>query len=44
MVASQGRGRIGQAGRVSVELYETRGKADIALISTWAQKRKRGYR
>ena len=36
-------GRIGQAGGVSVEMHETRGKADIALIAKWAQKRKRGY-
>lgn len=36
-------GRIGQAGRVCVELHDTRGTADQAMISKWAQKRKRGY-
>ena len=35
-------GRIGQAGRVCVEMNDTRGKADMALIAKWAQKR--GYR
>jgi predicted DNA-binding WGR domain protein len=35
-------GRIGQAGRVCVEMHDTRGKADTALIAKWAQKRKSG--
>jgi predicted DNA-binding WGR domain protein len=37
-------GRIGRAGRVCVEFYQTRGVADLALIAKWAQKRKGGYR
>jgi predicted DNA-binding WGR domain protein len=37
-------GRIGRAGRVCVEFYQTRGVADLALIAKWAEKRKRGYR
>lgn len=37
-------GRIGRAGTVRVEAYPTRGKADLALISKWAEKRRRGYR
>ena len=37
-------GRIGRAGRVRVEFYQTRGVADQALIEKWAEKRKRGYR
>ena len=37
-------GRMGRAGRVCVELYKSRGVADLALISKWAQKRKKGYR
>ncbi|MBC9883705.1 WGR domain-containing protein [Bradyrhizobium sp. INPA01-394B] len=36
-------GRIGRAGTVRIETYSSRGQADIALISKWAQKRKRGY-
>jgi len=36
-------GRIGRAGTVRVETYSSRGQADIAMISKWAQKRKRGY-
>jgi len=37
-------GRIGRAGTARLERYSTRGKADIALISKWAEKWKRGYR
>jgi predicted DNA-binding WGR domain protein len=37
-------GRIGRAGAVRVETYPTRGVADIALISTWHHKVKRGYK
>ncbi|MEH2560074.1 putative DNA-binding WGR domain protein [Bradyrhizobium algeriense] len=37
-------GRIGRAGTVRIEAYSSRGLADIAMISKWAQKRKRGYR
>ena len=37
-------GRIGGAGRVVVEHHATRGLADMALISKWAQKAKKGYR
>jgi predicted DNA-binding WGR domain protein len=36
-------GRIGRPGTVRVELQRTRGRADMALISKWAEKRKRGY-
>ncbi|MGY3412895.1 WGR domain-containing protein (plasmid) [Bradyrhizobium sp. 155] len=36
-------GRIGHAGRVCWEQYETRGMADIAMIAKWSEKRKRGY-
>jgi predicted DNA-binding WGR domain protein len=32
-------GRIGRAGKVLVELHETHGTADLALISKWAEKR-----
>lgn len=35
--------RIGRAGTVRIETYSSRGLADIALISKWAKKRKRGY-
>ncbi|MDE5440412.1 WGR domain-containing protein [Bradyrhizobium sp. CSA207] len=37
-------GRIGRAGTVRIEAYPTRGKADLALILKWAEKRRRGYR
>ena len=37
-------GRIGRAGTVSVEMHPTRGNADMALITKWAEKRKRGYK
>jgi predicted DNA-binding WGR domain protein len=37
-------GRIGRAGRVVIEHHATRGCADKALISKWAQKSKKGYR
>ncbi|MEJ1938903.1 WGR domain-containing protein [Nostoc sp. NIES-2111] len=37
-------GRIGRSGRVVVENHATRGLADKALISKWAQKAKKGYR
>lgn len=37
-------GRLGHPGKVRVELYKTRGAADIALIRKWFEKRKRGYR
>jgi len=37
-------GRIGRAGTVRTELHHTRGAADIALISKWFEKQKRGYR
>ncbi|WP_368508578.1 WGR domain-containing protein [Bradyrhizobium lupini] len=37
-------GRIGRAGTVRIETYSSRGQADMATISRWAQKRKRGYR
>jgi predicted DNA-binding WGR domain protein len=36
-------GRIGRAGTVRVEAHPSRSKADVALISKWAEKRKRGY-
>jgi len=36
-------GRIGRAGTVRIEAHPSRGKADVALISKWAEKRKRGY-
>jgi predicted DNA-binding WGR domain protein len=37
-------GRIGRAGTVRIEAYPTHGKADLALISKWAEKQRRGYR
>jgi predicted DNA-binding WGR domain protein len=37
-------GRISRAGRVVIEHHATRGRADNALISKWAQKSKKGYR
>jgi predicted DNA-binding WGR domain protein len=37
-------GRIGHTGTVRIEIYSTRGRADIALISSWSQKIRRGYR
>jgi predicted DNA-binding WGR domain protein len=37
-------GRIGRAGKVCLEFYQTRGVADLALIAKWSEKRKRGYR
>src|SRR5262249_9426575 len=37
-------GRIGRAGTVRIEPHNTRGKADIALISKWTEKKKKGYR
>jgi predicted DNA-binding WGR domain protein len=37
-------GRIGRPGTVRIEVHRTRGIADIALISKWSDKRKRGYR
>jgi predicted DNA-binding WGR domain protein len=37
-------GRIGRPGTVRAEFHRTRGTADIALISKWFEKRKRGYR
>ncbi|MET4296552.1 putative DNA-binding WGR domain protein [Bradyrhizobium sp. LB8.2] len=36
-------GRIGRAGTVRIETYSSRGQADIAMISKWARKRKKGY-
>jgi predicted DNA-binding WGR domain protein len=36
-------GRVGRGGTVRIETHSTRGNADIALISKWAEKRKRGY-
>jgi predicted DNA-binding WGR domain protein len=36
-------GRIGRAGTVRVEIHHTRGHADIAMVSNWARKLKRGY-
>ncbi|WP_259220890.1 MULTISPECIES: WGR domain-containing protein [Bradyrhizobium] len=36
--------RLGRAGTVRIELHETRGNADIALISKWTEKQKSGYR
>ncbi|WP_439397131.1 WGR domain-containing protein [Bradyrhizobium sp. PMVTL-01] len=36
-------GRIGRAGTVRIDTYSSRGLADMAMISKWAQKRKRGY-
>lgn len=35
-------GRIGCAGTVRIETYSSRGQADIAMISKWARKRKKG--
>ena len=35
-------GKIGRAGRVSVEQYETRGLAEMVMISKWVRKLKRG--
>lgn len=37
-------GRIGRAGTVRIEAHATRGKVDLALISKWAEKQRRGYR
>jgi predicted DNA-binding WGR domain protein len=37
-------GRIGRPGTVFIEMHRTRGAADIALISKWLEKRRRGYR
>jgi predicted DNA-binding WGR domain protein len=37
-------GGIGRAGTVALEMHRTRGAADIALITKWSEKRKRGYR
>jgi predicted DNA-binding WGR domain protein len=37
-------GRIGRAGTVRMEVHPSRGKADLALISKWAEKHRRGYR
>jgi predicted DNA-binding WGR domain protein len=37
-------GRTGRAGTVRIEAHATRGKADLALISKWAEKQRRGYR
>jgi predicted DNA-binding WGR domain protein len=37
-------GRIGRAGTVRREVHTTRGLADLALISKWAEKHRRGYR
>jgi predicted DNA-binding WGR domain protein len=37
-------GRIGRGGTVRVEAHPSRGKADQALISKWAQRQARGYR
>jgi predicted DNA-binding WGR domain protein len=37
-------GRIGRAGTIRVETHESRGGADMALISKWAMKRKWDYR
>jgi predicted DNA-binding WGR domain protein len=36
-------GRMGQPCRVQVEMYSTRGTADIALIAAWIKRLKRGY-
>ena len=36
-------GRIGRPGTVRLEVHETRGAADVALIAKWSEKRKRGY-
>ena len=36
-------GRIGRPGTVRVEMHRTRGIADMAPISKWYEKRKRGY-
>jgi hypothetical protein len=37
-------GRIGRGGTVRTEPHPTGGKADIALIATWAEKQRRRYR
>ena len=37
-------GKICHAARISVEQHETRDPADVAMITKWAQKLKRGYR
>jgi predicted DNA-binding WGR domain protein len=37
-------GRIGRPGTVRRETHTTRGVADIALISAWSRKVKRGYK
>ncbi len=37
-------GRIGRAGTVRIETYQSRGVADLAMVANWARKLKRGYR
>ena len=37
-------GRIGRPGTVRIEMYRTRGAADIALIAHFVRKKRRGYR
>jgi predicted DNA-binding WGR domain protein len=37
-------GRIGRGGTIRVEAHPTLGKADLALISKWTEKQRRGYR
>jgi predicted DNA-binding WGR domain protein len=36
-------GRIGRAGTVRTQAYPSRGMADLALISAWSKKIKKGY-
>ncbi|MCS3695019.1 putative DNA-binding WGR domain protein [Bradyrhizobium elkanii] len=37
-------GRIGHGDTVRIDAHPTRGKADLAFISKWAAKQRRGYR
>lgn len=37
-------GRIGTAGRIRIDLYPTRGEAEVAKARLLAQKLRRGYR
>ncbi|PWE77116.1 WGR domain-containing protein [Bradyrhizobium sp. SUTN9-2] len=36
--------RIGRAATVRIKTYRSRGAADIAMVSNWVRKLKRGYR
>ena len=36
--------RLGRGTRVCIQMFKTRGLADMALASVWTQKLKKGYR